>query len=112
MHENVARRSANGFSDADFVITLGDRDKHDIHDADTANYERDTGYYGQHAGNNSKEIASWVGDLVAIGDGEIGIALFGFGEGVFDVARDSGEAVGISDFDVDLLDLGRAGNLV
>ena len=33
----MARGGADGFSDTDFAGALGDGDKHDVHDTDTAN---------------------------------------------------------------------------
>lgn len=51
--------------------------EHDVHHADTANDETDTGYKGEHARNNRKEAAGGVRDLVAIRDGEVGFARFG-----------------------------------
>lgn len=43
LEENIARRGADGFTDADFAGALRDGDKHDIHDADAANDERNGG---------------------------------------------------------------------
>lgn len=41
MEKNISVGGADGFADADFVSAFGDRDEHNIHNADTANNEGD-----------------------------------------------------------------------
>lgn len=86
---------------------FGDGDEHDIHDADTANNDRDTSDDGEHARNKGEETTGGMGDLVAVRDGEIGIAGFRFGKGGADGIRGRFKSVGSGDFDVDLLELER-----
>ena len=53
-----------------------------------------------------------MSDIVAVGDGEVLVAEFLVLKGFGDVLRDGGEAVGVGGLDIDLLDLGGAGDLV
>ena len=53
-----------------------------------------------------------MGDFVTVSNSEVVVAVFGVGEAVFNVGGYSGEAVGISGFDVDLLDLGGTGGFI
>ena len=60
--------STDGFSDANFVGSFGNRYKHKIHDTDTANKKGNTGNNGEHKGDDSIEITDRMGDIVAVID--------------------------------------------
>ena len=53
-----------------------------------------------------------MGDVVTIGDGEVLVAKFLIGEGLFDTFGDLGKGIGVSGFDIDLLDLNGAGDAI
>ena len=112
MHENVATRGADGFSDADFVGAFGNGNKHDIHHADAADHEGNRSDNSKHARNNCEKGASWVSDFVAVSHGKIFVAMFLSDESGFDIFGDFGKTIGVFGFDVDLLDLGGAGDFV
>lgn len=68
--------SADGFADADFMGALGDRDEHNIHDADTANNKGDTSDNREDFGSKRKKAISRMGELIAKREREVRI---GFG---------------------------------
>ena len=76
MDEDVFETGADGLTDADFVGALGDRNQHDVHNADAADDERNGGDESKNAGNNHKEGIGGVGDGVAVGDSEVFVAGF------------------------------------
>ena len=53
-----------------------------------------------------------MSDLVAVGDREVFVALLVGFKGRFDIVGNRSEAVGVSGFDVDLLNLGRASGFI
>jgi hypothetical protein len=53
---------ADGLADADFAGALGDRDQHDVHDADAADHEADAGD-GDHEA--TRPPVSWPQSLVS-----------------------------------------------
>ncbi len=109
MHENVLARGADGFAYADFVSAFRNGNEHDIHDADTANEERDTADESKYAGNNIEKSAGGVGNFVAVSDGKILVAGFLGRKGGFDIFGYLWKDLDIGGFDVDLLDLNSAG---
>ena len=112
LHENVAGAGADGFADTDFVGAFGDRDEHDIHDADAADDERNGGDEGEDAGNNREEGVGGVSDFVAIGNGEILVAGFVVFQTGVDLGTGGFERVGGGGFDVDLLNLGGTDDFI
>lgn len=78
LKEDIEIGGTDGLSDTDFVGALGDGDEHNIHDADAADEQGNAGDEGEHTRDDIKKGAGGVGDLVAVGDGEIGIARFTF----------------------------------
>ena len=105
MEENVAGRGANGLSDANFVGALGDRNKHDVHDANATDDERDASNESEDAGDDAEKRAGGMSDFFAFENGEIGVAGFGGDEGFFDGVGGLLESVSVFGANVDLLDL-------
>ena len=89
--------------------TFGDGNEHDVHDADSADDKGDAGDNRENARDNREERAGGVGELVAVGNGEVGVAGVGEAERVFNVFDGFVEGVGCFGADIDLLDLERAG---
>jgi hypothetical protein len=60
LHQNIPAPRANRFAQADFARALGDRDQHDVHNADAAHQQRDGGDAaqedGQHAGDGARRL--------------------------------------------------------
>ncbi len=84
---------------------FGDGNKHDIHDANAADDEADAGNESKHTRDDVKESAGGMGNLVAVRNGPVVIAIFLFDEGLFYAGGGGGDGAGTSDFDVDLLNL-------
>ena len=105
LEEDVYTGGTDGFTDADFVGAFRDGDEHNIHDADAANDEGDTGDKSEHARDDGEERASRVGDLIAVGDGEVVIAEFSGREGLVDFFGGGGDGGSGGSADVNLLNL-------
>ncbi len=105
--EDVTGGCTDGFSDADFAGAFGDRDEHNIHDADAADDEGDAGHDGEHARDKTEEVRSRVRNVVAIHNREVFVALFDLGQLSFNLFREGSEGASVFGFDVDLLDLER-----
>ena len=108
LHEDVAAGGADGFPDADFVGALGDRDQHNVHNADTADDERNTSNEGKHTGNHVQHGARGVSDLIAVSHGEIGVTGVVLDQGGFDGAGGGRKVADSGGHNVDLLDLRSA----
>ena len=94
------------------MITLRDRNEHNIHDPYAADNKRDCCYQCQHPGDDHKERAGRMGDLVTIGNGEILIAEFLISEGSFNIRGNLGKGISVGGFNIDLLDLNRTGDFI
>src|ERR1051325_10397145 len=71
LHQDVARRCADSFADADLAGALGDGDQHDVHDADAADDERDARNRAQQPRHGARGLCRGVGDFFLATDGEI-----------------------------------------
>ena len=107
LEHDMAGACADGFADADFACAFGDGYKHDIHDADAADDERDASNEREHAGDNREKRASWM-EVVGTGNNlVILVAFFGFGKLFVDGFDGALNLVGGFSADIDLLDLDR-----
>lgn len=94
---------ADGFADADFAGAFGNRNEHNVHDADASNNERDGGDGGHGGGKGVKELAGGLSNLSAREDGVIWLSFVVFVECFFDALHGSRQFIGGGGFDVDLL---------
>ena len=62
---------ADGFADADLARPLGDRDEHDVHDADAADKERQAGDEQADPADDGRHLVNDLQDLLLLVDGEI-----------------------------------------
>ena len=62
---------ADGQADADLARPLGDRDEHDVHDADAADEQRNAGDRAEQQRHHQRDDPQHVGDFGRVVDGEI-----------------------------------------
>ena len=65
------RRAPMRFADADFAGAFGDADQHDVHDADAAHQQAQSGNGDGDQADQPGDLVELLNDLVRRGDGEI-----------------------------------------
>ena len=71
LDQDIASARAQGFAQADLAGAFGDRDQHDVHDADAAHQQRNAGDAAQEDGQHAGDGLGG-GDKILLGeDGEI-----------------------------------------
>ena len=58
------RRGADRLAHADLARALGDRDQHDVHDADAADQQGDADHGADHRGDRAEDRGGGLEDLV------------------------------------------------
>src|SRR6185312_3688022 len=71
LKQDLAFRSADGFSQSDFKRSFGDADEHDVHHHDAADYERDQRDGNDNSRDSASELVDLIVDLLDVNEAEI-----------------------------------------
>ncbi len=91
MGQDIPFERAHRLANADLSCPLGDAHQHDVHDANAAHYQRDTGNGSQKEGDGAHDNVEHVQDIGLTDNGKVVVGLVGdvvaFAQSFFDLRR-------------------------